>query len=46
MVVGRVAEVVSFNIARHAIMRGDAAREFVPRRRVIAGDVDVAAAAD
>ena len=46
MVVGTMAEVVSPNVARRAIVRGDAAHEFVPRRSVIAGDEDVAAAVD
>ena len=46
MVVGRVAEVVSPDVARRAIVRGDAAHEFVPRRSVVGGDEDVAAAVD
>ena len=46
MVVGRVAEVVSRNVARRVIARGDSASEFVPRRSVVGGDEDVATAAD
>ncbi len=40
MVVRRVAEVVSPDVARRAIARSDTAHEFVSRRRVVAGDED------
>ena len=44
MVVGRMAQLIPSDVARRAIVRGDAANKFVPRRSVIAGDEDVAAA--
>ena len=46
MVVGRVAEVVSPDVARRAIARSDTAHEFVSRRRVVAGDEDGTATVD